>query len=173
MPKVAYVIFKEDLNALTLRRLVADNLTALSPNPQDAKSLWGMLESAAEFRFRLFDSKENWADWTAGRIFGSEGELRFWRRGDFIHAVLLTDDDTAGLQHFEQECALTDYHEQTQEEFLWRGKQPSLGDTFVETRLPRNLKYPVPHSTTQPKLKVKTYAHNGIPKFVRFCEVTG
>jgi len=178
MPKVAYVIFKEDLhdpnpNTLTLGRLLTDNLSALSPNPQDAKSLWVMLENPAYFHFWWFDKSVNWVDWTAGRVFGTRGELRFWRRGEFLHVVLLTDDYTASLQYFEQECVLAGYEECPQSTFLWRGKQPPVEDTFVETRLPRGLKYPLPQPTTQPRLKVKTYAYNGVPEFVRFCEVTG
>ena len=176
MPKVAYAIFKEDAqdpSALTLEWLIAENLNALSSDPQDLKSLWVMLESAAQFHFWWFERSENWADWTAGRVFGTKGELRFWRRGEFVHAVLLTDEDAAGLLYFEQECVLTGCNELLQEEFLWRGKKPSKGDTFMETRLPRDLKYPVPQSTSQPRLKAKTYVRNGIPEFVRFCEVTG
>jgi len=174
MPKVAYVVFKEDLkgqNGLTLARVIADNLDALSPNPQDLHSLWVMLESPAEFRFDWFQTDIDWTNWTAGRLFGTKGELRFWRRRDFIHVVVLTDDGVL-LQHLEEPYDLKDYTCSEKAEYLW-GNPDKNAQTFIETRLPRDLKYPISGSVTRAKLKVKTYAHKGVPEFVRFCEVIG
>ena len=171
MPKAAYAIFKEDQNGLTLAKVIADNLDALSSNPQDTRSLWGMLEGPAEFRFDWFQSGMDWTDWTAGRIFGTKGELRFWRRGDLIHVVVLTDDDKAPLPHMEQSYDLKDYScSKLSECYLW-GNLDGKAHVFVETRLPRDLKYPVLQPMTRARLKVKTYTHKGVPEFVRFCEV--
>jgi hypothetical protein len=173
MSKVAYAIFKEnaqDPKAPTLARVISDNLKALTPDP--SKSLWVMLESPAEFRFDRFQGSTDWAKWSAGRIFGATGELRFWRREDFTHVVLLTDDDEAQLRHLEQPYELKDYACSEQSVYLW-GKRDKNTDMFIEARLPRDLKYPVPSFTIQPKLKVKAYSRNGVAEFVRFCEVTG
>jgi len=170
-------------------------LTQISPTimsidwPQDTimwleripLTLLNETERANGIRLEQFDPTTNFEEWARGRIFSTDGELR-WEQQDGLFWVVYCGKNL-DLPSFTQET-LTDLQSENlrvdeRSYFLW-GKRVEAQDlatlglpaqtvAFVELQIPRILRYPVSSAAKRVKMKVKEYfAADGSLAYARF-----
>jgi CRISPR-associated protein (TIGR03984 family) len=143
--------------------VLVEQLPARVVEPDEQKSL---------LRFESFDPDFPFANYTSGRVFDTQAELRWEKRGETMQAVYLgankpardllkyglhNKDELAVLKHAgEREYVL--FGERLRSDDLEKiGPAAQTGD-FAEVRIPRILRYPVPQDE-QPyaRLTVREY----------------
>lgn len=144
-------------------------------------------EIANGVRFVTLDLKTPFQEWEHGRVFCSDFELR-WEKmeGQFQTVLVGKAPMLTGFAHaIEPDLEAAD--RQTQYYLLWGQRVPEgeveiLGaqhkddsQVFLEMRIPRVLRYPVPDTARQARLVVREYFDrlNGDLLYYRFTDVEG
>ena len=144
-------------------------------------SLLTETERVKGIRLECFDPTTDFEQWGRGRIFATQGELRWEQMDGKFWAVFC--GESINLPSFTSEIAVELQPEKLtlreQSYYLW-GKRvqtkdlPKLGlppqtVAFVELQIPRILHYPVTSSAKRVKLKMKEYyATDGALVYARF-----
>jgi hypothetical protein len=127
--------------------------------------------------------------WTHGRAFGPKLEVRWQRAGDGFDLLLLTETDLrlpAGWLAITQNGGLLPYPDAADppgQVMLWgthigQLEQPHRlaggeGDAWIETRIPRPLRYPVQGAPKWVRARVIVYRCQGRPVLTRLVSLEG
>ena len=150
---------------LDLERFV--ELCRATPWPEDSLI---MAFAVDRFSFSRFEMDEGFLTKTdQGRIFSTQGELRWRRIGDHMRAVYLGESPPDGLE--DHSGHLTSLEKQTGEYILW-GRRTDLENEWLEQQVPNRLAFPVEgraHSRGRVALVVESWVDaSGQPKFARY-----
>ena len=105
------------------------------------------------------------APWPRGRLFGAEGEVRWWVKGGTFQIVVLTEKELPDGMGLRETFEVKDGAEQ----ILWGERKPGW-PFWVETAIPRPLNYPVEpleDGVTGVKLTGFFYRRNAVTCFMR------
>jgi hypothetical protein len=109
--------------------------------------------------------------WPAGRVFCPAGEVR-WEAIESGYAVQVIAENDLALPEAQWDRTTFERVETEQRLYLW-GERKRKDKAWIETRIPRPLRYPAPWSQKQKMVAVrgKTYRQNGITKLTRLIWV--
>jgi hypothetical protein len=144
-------------------------------------------ESEATIEVTPYQSPD--AAWVHGRAFGSELEVRWQRVADGFDLLLLTETDISlppGWEALPKDDGLLpnpDSADSGRQVMLWgthisQLEQPhhlagGEGDVWIETRIPRPLRYPVGGSPKWVRARVVVYRCQGRPVLTRLVSLEG
>lgn len=113
----------------------------------------------------------DWTDWENGRVFNEEMDLRWQKKDERFHVVMILDAPKA---YFRQRYSLNlseKYLEQKARWLLW-GQQETKGK-WIERRIPKIFTYPfATRNDSRIALSVKEYVNIGNQR-VEFYRFTG
>ena len=113
---------------------------------------------------------------TAGRLFDSDGELR-WRIIPALgqscwRTVFLGNADWVGDALKDHSANLNDLHTRQDSFFLWGQQTDVTPEEWIELRIPHRFRYPITGNPNRVKVVVEQWEDDtGEPHFVRLCDL--
>ncbi len=132
------------------------NLNYLKQFIDSTKFKYIIAEKIDEIIFKKFNNDLNITDWDKGKIFCNATELKWIKRGNKFHVVVITDNVLPeGFIPYPELKPIN----KIREVYLWGEKDKTINGWF-EPRIPQILKYPVDNfetASSRIKIKIKEY----------------
>lgn len=166
------------------RRYEGDDLAAeLAPFAEELK--YAYVERMEDVALVYFEDLEDVGRWSQGRAFGPDLEIRWERDGDGYELLSLTEREDlspsggdwqaveAGIDGLEERAVLlwgTHRHHlpSTHRQY---SESEEVPDEWIETRIPRPLRYPVEGGPAHVRIAALDYQRQGVTVLTRFREV--
>jgi hypothetical protein len=94
----------------------------------------------------------NLSDWKKGRLFGEKTELKWQKRQNGLHIVIITDEPDIPSWVDDYPCNLEPIP-QTRSIYLWG--EHLKDKEWYEKQIPKILEYPIDHEDSKKRVKLK------------------